>query len=164
ARPTSSFCDQYPRAMVSLGSGSREAATPVVRLPGSCARGRHPVVFGRLSGTHARGDAAPAAALGGSAMSTSLSLATLLERFFTQRLMQQRQASPHTISSYRDTFRQFLKFTEQRLHKAPFQLSFQEIDAPLVMAFLDHLEKHQAVSIRSRNLRLTALHSFFRFA
>ena len=97
-------------------------------------------------------------------MNTSLGLAALLERFFTQRLMQQRQASPHTVSSYRDTFRQFLKFTEQRLHKAPSQLNFQDIDAPLVMAFLDHLEMHQGVSIRSRNLRLTALHSFFRFA
>ena len=97
-------------------------------------------------------------------MNTSLGLAALLERFFTQRLMQQRQASPHTVSSYRDTFRQFLKFTEQRLHKAPSQLNFQEIDAPLIMAFLDHSEKHQGVSIRSRNLRLTALHSFFRFA
>ena len=62
-------------------------------------------------------------------MNTSISLAPLLERFFTQRLMQQRQASPHTISSYRDTFRLFLKFTEQRLGKAPSQLSFQEIDA-----------------------------------
>jgi site-specific recombinase XerD len=97
-------------------------------------------------------------------MNTSFSLAALLERFFTQRLMQQRQASPHTISSYRDTFRQFLKFTEQRLHKAPSQLNFQEIDAPLIMAFLENLEKQRGVSIRSRNLRLTALHSFFRFA
>ena len=97
-------------------------------------------------------------------MNTPISLAALLERFFTQRLMQQRQASPHTISSYRDTFRQFLKFTEQRLHKAPSRLNFQEIDAPLIMAFLDHLEKHQGVSARSRNLRLTAMRSFFRFA
>jgi len=97
-------------------------------------------------------------------MNTPISFATLLERFFTQRLMQQRQASPHTISSYRDTFRQFLKFTVQRSHKAPSQLGFQEIDAPLIIAFLDYLEKHQGVSIRSRNLRLTALHSFFRFA
>jgi site-specific recombinase XerD len=97
-------------------------------------------------------------------MNTSLGLAALLERFFTQRLMQQRQASPHTVSSYRDTFRQFLKFTVERLHKAPSQLNFQEIDAPLIMAFLDHLEMHRGVSIRSRNLRLTALHSFFRFA
>ena len=97
-------------------------------------------------------------------MNTPLSFPALLERFFTQRLMQQRQASPHTISSYRDTFRQFLKFTEQRLHKAPSELNFQEIDAPLITAFLDYLEKHQGVSTRSRNLRLTALHSFFRFA
>ena len=97
-------------------------------------------------------------------MRTPISLATLLERFFTQRLMQQRQASPHTISSYRDSFHQFLKFTEQRLGKAPSRLSFQEIDASLIMAFLDHLEKHQGLSTRSRNLRLTALRSFFRFA
>jgi site-specific recombinase XerD len=92
------------------------------------------------------------------------SLAPLLECFFTQRLMQQRQVSPHTISSYRDTFRQFLKYIQQRLHKQPSTLAFEEIDAPLVVAFLDHLEKHQGLSIRSRNLRLTAIHSFFRYA
>src|SRR6202048_3259187 len=96
-------------------------------------------------------------------MTTSATFAPLLERFFTQRLMQQRQASPHTISSYRDTFRQFLKFAQQRLHRAPSHLNFEEIDAPLIMAFLDGLEKH-GLSVRSRNLRLTALHSFFRYA
>jgi site-specific recombinase XerD len=92
-----------------------------------------------------------------------VSFATLLEHFFTQRLMQQRQASPHTISSYRDTFRQFLKFVQQRLHKPPSRLNLEEIDAPLIVAFLDGLEKH-GLSVRSRNLRLTALHSFFRYA
>ena len=97
-------------------------------------------------------------------MTTTVSLAPLLERFFTERLMQQRQVSPHTISSYRDTFRQFLKFTQQRLHKAPSALAFEAIDAPLVATFLDHLEKHQGLSVRSRNLRLTAIHSFFRYA
>jgi len=97
-------------------------------------------------------------------MNNPISLAVLLEHFFTQRLMQQRQASPHTISSYRDTFSQFLKFAEQRLEQAPSRLSFQKIDAPLITAFLDHLEKHQGISTRSRNLRLTALRSFFRFA
>jgi site-specific recombinase XerD len=91
-------------------------------------------------------------------------LAPLLERFFTQRLIQQRQVSPHTISSYRDTFRQFLKFTRQRLHKPPSDLRFEEIDATLVGAFLDHIEKHQNLSARSRNLRLTAIHSFFHYA
>jgi len=97
-------------------------------------------------------------------MTTPASFAPLLERFFTQRLMQQRQASPHTISSYRDTFRQFLKFVEKRLHKPPARLSFEEIDAPLIVAFLDDLEKRKRVSVRSRNLRLTAIHSFFRYA
>ena len=97
-------------------------------------------------------------------MITPITLAPLLQRFFTQRLMQQRQASPHTISSYRDSFRQFLKFVQQRLRKPPSRLTFEEIDAPLIVAFLDELEKHQGVSVRSRNLRLTAIHSFFRYA
>jgi site-specific recombinase XerD len=97
-------------------------------------------------------------------MTTPASFAALLERFFTQRLMQQRQASPHTISSYRDTFRQFLKFVQQRLQKPPSRLNFEEIEAPLIVAFLDDLEKHHGLSVRSRNLRLTAIHSFFRYA
>ena len=71
-----------------------------------------------------------------------LSLASLLERFFTQRLMQQRQASPHTISSYRDTFRLLLRFVQLRLHTPPAQLAFKVIDTPLIVAFLNHLEKH----------------------
>src|SRR2546427_1807797 len=97
-------------------------------------------------------------------MTIPTSVAALLERFFTQRLMQQRQASPHTISSYRDTFRQFLKFVQERLHKPPSRLNFEDIDAPLVVAFLDGLEKQHGLSVRSRNLRLTAIHSFFRYA
>jgi site-specific recombinase XerD len=96
-------------------------------------------------------------------MSPVTSLAPLLERFFTQRLMQERRVSPHTISSYRDTFRLFLKFTQQHLHKPPATLAFEDIGAPLVSAFLDHLEKQRGVSVRSRNLRLTAIHSFFRY-
>ena len=96
-------------------------------------------------------------------MTSSLGVAPLLERFFTQRLMQQRQASPHTISSYRDTFRRFLKFVQQRFRTSPSRLTFEKIDAPLIVAFLDDLEQH-GLSIRSRNLRLTAFHSFFRYA
>ncbi len=96
-------------------------------------------------------------------MTIDNSLAPLLERFFTQRLMQQRRASPHTVSSYRDTFRQFLKFAQERLHKPPSRMNFEEIDAPLIVTFLDDLEK-RGLSVRSRNLRLTALHSFFRYA
>lgn len=90
--------------------------------------------------------------------------APLLERFFTQRLMQQRQASPHTISSYRDSFCQFLAFAQRRLHKSPAKLVLEDIDAPLIVAFLEDLEKQHGLSVRSRNLRLTAIRSFFRFA
>jgi site-specific recombinase XerD len=97
-------------------------------------------------------------------MSPLTPLAPLLERFFMQRLMQERRVSPHTIASYRDTFRLFLKFVQRRLHKAPAALYFEDIDAPLVSAFLDHLEKERDLSARSRNLRLTAIHSFFHYA
>src|SRR2546423_3698828 len=78
--------------------------------------------------------------------------------------MNQRQASPHTISSYRDTFRLLLQFTQKRLNKAPSQLTFEEIDAPLVTAFLEDLGKNRRITARSRNLRLTAIRSFFRYA
>jgi site-specific recombinase XerD len=87
----------------------------------------------------------------------------LLERFFTQRLMQQRQASAHTIASYRDTFRLLLQFAQQRLRKAPSALALEDINAPLVVDFLDELEKVRDVTARTRNLRLTAIHSFFRY-
>lgn len=96
-------------------------------------------------------------------MITTTSLAPLLEHFFTQRLMQQRQASHHTISSYRDTFRQFLTFAQQRLDQPPSRLNIEQIDAPLIVNFLDKLEKQRGLSVRSRNLRLTAIHSFFRY-
>lgn len=92
------------------------------------------------------------------------SFGALLERFFTQRLMQQRQASAHTIASYRDTFRLLLQFAHRRLRKAPSALVLDDIDAPLVMAFLDELERVRGITARTRNLRLTAVHSFFRFA
>lgn len=88
----------------------------------------------------------------------------LLEGFFTQRLLQQKQASAHTIASYRDTFRLLFRFTEKRLHKTPSRLTLEEIDAPLVAAFLNDLEKSRSISPRSRNLRLTAIRSFFRYA
>lgn len=97
-------------------------------------------------------------------MKTTSSFAVLLESFFTQRLMKQRQVSPHTISSYRDTFRLLLQFTQERLRKPPSRLALEEIDAPLIAAFLDEMEKSRGVSIRSRNLRLTAIRSFFQYA
>ena len=97
-------------------------------------------------------------------MTSTPNLAVLLERFFTQRLMQQRQASPHTISSYRDTFRLLLLFTQQRLRKPPARLALTDIDAPLIVAFLAELEQCRGIAPRSRNLRLTAIRSFFQYA
>ena len=97
-------------------------------------------------------------------MKSPSSFAVLLEGFFTERLMHQRQASPHTIASYRDTFRLLLQYTEKRLRKAPSRLTFEEIDAPLLAAFLNDLEKTRGITPRSRNLRLTAIRSFFHYA
>ena len=88
----------------------------------------------------------------------------LLQRFFMQRLMQQKRVSAHTISSYRDTFRLLLRFVQKRLHTAPERLDFAKLDATLVGAFLTELEKTRGVTAQTRNLRLTAIRSFFRFA
>lgn len=90
--------------------------------------------------------------------------AALLERFFTQRLMQQRQASAHTVASYRDTFKLLLEFIQRHRHKAPSALALEDIDAILVSAFLDEQEHVRGVTVRTRNLRLTAVRSFFQYA
>ena len=92
------------------------------------------------------------------------SLAPLLEVFFMERLQRQRRASSHTVMAYRDAFRLLLAFAEKRTGKAPSALLLADIDAPLVGAFLDHLERERANSIRTRNARLVAIRSFFRFA
>jgi len=91
-------------------------------------------------------------------------LAGLLEAFFTTRLQRQQAASPNTIAAYRDTFRLLLRFADEHLRKRPSDLLLADIDAALVSAFLDHLEKRRANSARTRNARLAAIHSFFRFA
>lgn len=100
--------------------------------------------------------------MGGVIMKTA-SLSPLLQSFFTDRLMTQRHASPHTIASYRDTFRLLLLFAKTQLKKLPWQLSLQDLDAPFIGAFLDQLEKHRHNSPRSRNLRLAAIRSFFQY-
>lgn len=97
-------------------------------------------------------------------MTTPLTFASVVTRFFTSRLIAQRHASIHTIASYRDTFRLLLRFTHARTGKEPSQLTWEEIDAPLITAFLDDLELHRGVTARSRNLRLTAVRSLFRYA
>ena len=91
-------------------------------------------------------------------------VAPLLEAFFSVRLQQQRSASPHTIAAYRDSFRLLLAFAQERLRTAPSELALADLDAALVTAFLQHLEKVRRNSARTRNARLAAIHSFFRFA
>jgi integrase/recombinase XerD len=91
-------------------------------------------------------------------------LAPTLESFLTERLMAQRGASPNTIASYRDTFRLLLRFAAQRTGKQPFQLDFSDLDAALIGAFLEHLEAVRENSVRTRNNRLSAIHSLFGYA
>ncbi len=89
---------------------------------------------------------------------------SLLQSFFTTRLMAQRKVSPHTIASYRDTFRLLLQFAQKRLRKTPSQLDLDDLDASFIGTFLDDLEAGRGNGARSRNLRLTAVRSFFRYA
>lgn len=96
-------------------------------------------------------------------MKTKTSFPALLEAFFTDRLIAQRCVSPHTIASYRDTFRLLLQFAHKRLKKQPSHLTLNDLDAPLIGAFLDDIEEKRQNVARSRNLRLTAVRSFFRY-
>jgi integrase/recombinase XerD len=91
-------------------------------------------------------------------------LAPTLQAWFTDRLIAQRNASPHTIAAYRDTLRLLLDYAERKLGNQPCQLDIAELNAPLIAGFLDHLEHHRANSVRTRNLRLAAIHSLFRYA
>jgi site-specific recombinase XerD len=96
-------------------------------------------------------------------MNVSTNFSGLIQAFFTDRLLRQRRASPHTIAGYRDTFRLLLRFAAQRLAKTPSKLSLEEMDAPFIGDFLDHLEKERGLVARSRNTRLAAIHSFFQY-
>jgi integrase/recombinase XerD len=91
-------------------------------------------------------------------------LATSLQAFFTDRLIRQRQASPHTLAAYRDTLRLLLVFASARQKMEPSKLDIDDLDAPLVGAFLDHLEQQRDNGVRTRNARLAAVRSLFRYA
>jgi site-specific recombinase XerD len=88
----------------------------------------------------------------------------VLEAFFLQRLMAQRRASPHTIAAYRDTIRLLVGFVHQSTHTPPAKLRLDQLDAATIAAFLDHLEQRRGASVVTRNARLAAIHSLFRFA
>ena len=91
------------------------------------------------------------------------SFASLLQTFFTERLLRQRQASPHTIAGYRDTFRLLLRFASAQLGKAPSALKTEDLAPCFIGGFLEHLERTRGNSSRTRNARLAAIHSFFRY-
>lgn len=91
-------------------------------------------------------------------------LAPTLQAFFTDRLARQRQASPHTVAAYRDALRLLLVFAAQRTGTQPSDLDIADLDAPLIGAFLDHLETERGNGVRTRNARLAAVHALFRFA
>lgn len=90
-------------------------------------------------------------------------VAPLLQTFFTDRLQHQRRVSSNTIAAYRDTFRLLLRFSQGHLGTPPSQLLVCDIDAALIVAFLHHIETERHNSIRTRNNRLAAIHSFFKF-
>lgn len=91
-------------------------------------------------------------------------LAPTLEAFFVTRLVNEKGVSPHTIAAYRDTFQMLLAFAQKRTGKQPCKLEIEDLDAPLITSFLDHLEHDRGNSPRTRNARLAAIHSMFHFA
>ena len=91
-------------------------------------------------------------------------LTSTLQAFFTDRLVQQHHASPHTVAAYRDAWKLLVGFAAARLAKAPSQLEFGDLDAPLIGRFLVHLEQNRGNSVTTRNARLSAIHALFRYA
>lgn len=91
-------------------------------------------------------------------------LAPTLEAFFTERLYRQLQASPHTVRAYRDTFRLLLTYAHEHTGKPPSRLDLADLDAPLIAGFLEHIEHDRHNTVRTRNARLAAIRSLFRFA
>ena len=92
------------------------------------------------------------------------SIAPTLQMFFTDRLVQQRQVSPRTIAAYRDALRLLLDFVHQQTGKLPAQLDWEDLDATIISGFLGHLETERHNSVRTRNVRLTAIRSLFSYA
>jgi len=91
-------------------------------------------------------------------------LAPTLQGFFTDRLARQRHASPETVAAYRDALRLLVRFASQQVHTQPSQLDITDLDANLIAGFLDHLELERGNTVRTRNARLAAVHSLFRYA
>ncbi len=94
---------------------------------------------------------------------TATCFPSLLQRFFVERLLGQLGASPHTVAGYRDAFRLLLRFAAERLGRDPSELRLEELDASFLGTFLDHLEHERGNDVGTRNTRLAAIRSFFRY-
>ena len=97
-------------------------------------------------------------------MSPTNKLPSLIEGFFARRLVSQRNVSAHTIASYRDAFRLLLAFAEKELHRPPTRLALEDLNAEFIGRYLDMVERERGNGAKTRNLRLTAIRSFFRYA
>jgi len=97
-------------------------------------------------------------------MKTQPTFSELLQAYFTKRLMEERNVSPHTIANYRDTFRLLVAYAQRCLNKSPSKLTVEDLNAPFILRFLNYLERERGNSPRSRNVRLAAIHSFFTYA
>ena len=95
---------------------------------------------------------------------SEIGFSTLIQDFFCQRLIAQQNASPQTIASYRDTFRLFFQYTQEKMKKEPSSLRLSDMNAQLILDFLDYLENERGNTQRSRNLRLAAIRSFMNYA
>src|SRR6266536_5160798 len=141
--------------------GHRPADAAALHLSRSRRPRQHLLVSGG-GPTAARADQpTPGADAGGALVSL---IAPTLQAFFTERLITQRNASPQTIAAYRDTFRLLLAFAHQQTGKQPFQLDIDDLDASLIGAFLAHLEEDRGNSPSTRNARLGAIHSLYRYS
>lgn len=124
----------------------------------------HLLVHRGRAGTADVGHRTPKRACGyGRCTMSPTTFPALLQQFFTERLLGSQGASPHTVGGYRDTFRLLLRFAAAHLHCTPSALRLEQLDAPLLEAFLEYLERERGNGARTRNQRLAALHGFFRY-
>ena len=159
ARPAAFLRGRHPAGLVPRRRQRRGAAAAAVGLPRPCRPGRHLLVPAGFARIARRGRPPPR-----TGRIPVTAAAATIQAFFTERLARQRRASPHTVAAYRDTLRMLLAFASARAGKPPCRLDFADLDAPLISAFLDHLEHERGNSIRTRNARLAAIHSLFGYA
>ena len=161
ARSQTCVCCPHAAGLVSRRRSGRTGAAAALDV----SRSRRPVIELLVFPSGARAARARRATARRLVRAIVMSLiAPTLQAFFTDRLITQRNASPRTVAAYRDTLRLFLRFAHQQTGKQPARLDFADLDAPLIGAFLDHLEHERGNTARTRNARLAAIHSLYRYA